>query len=151
MGVSAAAWACGEECVDADEAFDYSLREGRDPVEGFWGIYLDWNPDPGTVRHYRAAIVKNKYGVYPEADYIGVATCGGDGCQKGEIKLLLTKIPDAPDEFSATIMTKGGGARGRAILTNDPSDGRERCALDTRDVKYDGRVVASWMLRVIDG
>lgn len=145
------AWACGEDCVDADEAYRFALREGRDPVEGFWGIYIDWHPEPGTTRHYRMAVVKNLYDVYPEAGYVGVATCDQGDCKKGEIKLLLEKIPGETDAFMATLLTKDGGAKGLAVLTKDPDDDREKSALDMREVRYDGKRMTNGMLRIIGG
>ncbi len=145
------AWACGEDCVDADEAHRFSLREDRDPVEGFWGIYIDWHPEPTTTRHYRMAVVQNRYDIYPEADYVGVATCSQGDCEKGEIKLLLQKIPDEPDAFMATLLTGDGGATGRAILMRDADNDREKSALDMRDVLYDGKRMTHGMLRIIGG
>ncbi|MDR1943680.1 MAG: hypothetical protein LBQ19_02560 [Synergistaceae bacterium] len=149
----AAAFAC-DDCeepgmVDGDDAYERSLREGRDPVEGFWGIYLDWHPDGETGGSYRMAIVKNTYGVYPEADYLGVATCNLQGCRKGEVKLLLSKTKKE-NEFDAALITQKGAAKGPAFLVV-ADDGREMGALDLREVKYEGRVMAKWMLRIIGG
>ena len=31
--------------VNAYEAYDRSLRDGRDAVEGFWAIYMEWQPE----------------------------------------------------------------------------------------------------------
>ena len=135
--------------VDADDAYAWSLRDGRDAVEGFWGIYVDWNPDTSESQSYRMAIVKNRYGVYPEADYIGVATCDSGGCEKGEVKLLLSSTKKK-NEFKATLLTKNGGAKGTAILA-DADDGRKDCALDMRNVKYSGNMMAGWMIRIIGG
>jgi hypothetical protein len=151
---SGAARAC-DDCdepgtVDADDAYSRSLREGRDPVEGFWGIYIDWNPDgPDLARSYRMAIVTNTYDVYPEADYVGVATCTLPGCNRGEVKLLLNKT-GKENEFQATLLAKNGGAKGIALLV-DADDGRKLSALDLREVKYDGHHMAKWMLRIIGG
>jgi hypothetical protein len=135
--------------VDAGEAYDRSLREGRDPVEGFWGIYVDWNPDPDSANSYRMAVVANTYGIYPEADYVGVATCSLPGCDRGEIKLLLKKTENE-NEFEGTLLTQKGGAKGKAFLV-DADDGRPLAALDLRDLKYEGRQTAKWMLRIIGG
>jgi hypothetical protein len=153
MAVTKAASAC-DDCdepgrVDAGEAHERSLRPGRDPVEGFWGIYLDWNPDPESARSYRMAIVSNTYDLYPEADYVGVATCSLPGCDRGEIKLLLKKT-GKKNEFDGTLLTQKGGAKGKAILV-DADDGRPLSALDLREMKYNDRVVAKWMLRIIGG
>jgi hypothetical protein len=153
MIVPAAVVAC--DCdepviVGAIDAYERSLREGRDPVEGFWGIYLDWIPSPGISRRYRMAVVQNTYGVYPEADYVGVATCDSPGCVKGEVKLLLRRT-DAEGEFEATLLvTDVDGAKGRAFLI-DNDEGREDSVLDLRGVTYQGHVMAKWMLRIIGG
>ena len=81
LAVPALACECEEPVVvDGLEAFDRSKREGRDAVEGFWGIYMDWQPESGAARRYRMAVVKNDYGVYEGADYIGVVTCDQPGC-----------------------------------------------------------------------
>ncbi|MDR0649396.1 MAG: hypothetical protein LBF92_08700 [Synergistaceae bacterium] len=153
MAAVRAASAC-DDCdepgkVDAGDAYDRSLRDGRDPVEGFWGIYLDWSPDPGSARSFRMAVVTNTYGLYPEADYVGVATCSLPGCDRGEIKLLLKKT-GRKNEFEGTLLTKNGGASGKAFLV-DADDGRPLSALDLRDLKYEGRQMAYWMLRIIGG
>jgi hypothetical protein len=149
---AAAACDCEEPViVDGLEAHERSLREGRDDVEGFWGIYLDWQPEIGASRRYRMAIVRNTYGVYPEADYLGVATCDQPGCRRGEVKLLLTKTGE-PGEFDGTLLvTDVDGAKGRAILTDDAENGRENSVLDLRDMKYRGHVMAKWMLRIKGG
>lgn len=146
-------YAC-EDCdepglLDGDDAYRSSLREGRDSVEGFWGIYVDWHPDLGAAKSYRMAIVKNVFGVYPEADYLGVSTCDRPGCKKGEVKLLLSRT-SVENEFQAILLTEKGGGKGKAVLV-DADDGREKSALDLRDVKYDGRVMAPWMLRIKGG
>jgi hypothetical protein len=153
IAVTKAASAC-DECdepglVDAGDAYDRSLRPDRDPVEGFWGIYIDWNPDPESAKSFRMAIVTNTYGVYPEADYVGVATCSLPGCDRGEIKLLLKKT-GRENEFEGTLLAKNGSAKGKALLV-DADDGRPLCALDLRELKYEGRVMAKWMLRIIVG
>jgi hypothetical protein len=150
---AAAACDCEEPViVDGLEAYERSLREGRDDVEGFWGIYLDWQPEAGAVRRYRMSIVKNTYeGVYPEADYLGVATCDQPGCTRGEIKLLLTKTGE-PGVFDGTLLVSDvDGAKGKAFLTDDEENGRENSALDLRDMKYRGQVMAEWMIRIKGG
>jgi hypothetical protein len=153
FALHAAAFAC-DDCeepgtVDGDDAYERSRREGRDPVEGFWGIYLDWHPDKGAGKSYRMAVVKNTYDVYPEADYIGVATCDLQGCRKGEVKLLLSRT-DKENEFDAVLITENGGGKGVALLV-DADDGRKLSAIDLREVKYEGQVMAKWMLRIIGG
>jgi hypothetical protein len=136
--------------VDGLEAYDRSLMEGRDDVEGFWGIYLDSPPTPGIARSYRMAVVKNSYDVFPEADYLGVATCDSPGCVRGEVKLLLTRT-EREGEFDAVLLvTENDGARGPAFLV-DADDGREQSALDLREVKYMGNLIAMWMVRIIGG
>jgi hypothetical protein len=150
----AASFAC--ECdepvvIDGDEAYARSFREGRDPVEGFWGIYLNWQPEKDAARSYRMAIVKNDYGVYPEADYIGVATCGKPGCNKGEVKLLLKKTGD-PREFEATLLVSDtDGGKGVAVLGRHGSTGRDDSALDLSALKYNGRRMSRGMVRIIGG
>ncbi|MDR1915124.1 MAG: hypothetical protein LBQ58_00930 [Synergistaceae bacterium] len=152
--VPQAALAC--ECeepviIDGLEAYDRSLRKGRDDVEGFWGIYLDWQPEKGANRSYRMAIVKNTYDVYPEADYIGVVTCNIPGCTRGEVKLLLTRT-DKRNEFESTLLVSDvDGAKGIAILTDDAENGRKNSVLDMRDMKYRGHVMAEWMVRIKNG
>ncbi|MDR1516193.1 MAG: hypothetical protein LBS45_10915 [Synergistaceae bacterium] len=155
IAATKAASAC-DDCdepgtVDADDAYSRSLRAGRDPVEGFWGIYMDWNPDPESARSFRMAIVTNTYDIYPEADYVGVATCSLPGCDRGEIKLLLKKT-GRKNEFEGTLLTQKGGAKGQGkALLVDADDGRPLSALDLRDLKYEDRVMAKWMLRIIGG
>jgi hypothetical protein len=137
--------------VDGLEAYENSLREGRDDVEGFWGIYLDWQPENGASRSYRMAIVKNTYGVYPGSDYIGVATCDLPGCTRGEVKLLLSST-GKPGEFEGMLLvTDKEGAKGKAVLTDDTENGRELSVLDLRDMKYRGHVMAEWMVRIKNG
>jgi hypothetical protein len=135
--------------IDGDAAYAHSLREGRDTVEGFWGIYVDWHPDEDTSMSYRLAIVENIYDVYPEADYLGVATCDLQGCVKGEVKLLLAKT-EKENEFRATLITKSGGGEGTAFLV-DADDGRKSSAIDMRGVKYNGHTMAKWVLRIKGG
>ncbi|MDR1482691.1 MAG: hypothetical protein LBI74_08710 [Synergistaceae bacterium] len=151
LASSAVACDCEDPVViDGLEAYDMSLREGRDDVEGFWGIYLDLPPTPGNARTYRMAIVKNSWDVFPEADYLGVATCDSPGCVRGEVKLLLTRT-DQEGKFDAVLLvTENDGARGPAFLV-DADDGRERGALDLQEVKYMGNFIARWMLRIIGG
>jgi hypothetical protein len=148
----AAACDCEEPViVDGLEAYDRSLREGRDAVEGFWGIYLDWQPEKGANRRYRMAIVKNDYGVYPGADYIGVSTCDQPGCTRGEVKLLLSKT-DKPDEFDAVLLvTDTDGGRGVAALKRHEETGRENSVLDMSALRYKGRSMTMGMLRIIGG
>jgi hypothetical protein len=151
--VAASAYAC-DDCevpgmVDGDEAYARSRREGRDAVEGFWGIYVEWHPDRGAARSYRMAIVRNTYDIYPEADYVGVSTCSLPGCNKGQVKLLLKKT-ERENEFEAALLTENGGGKGRAVLM-DADDGRPLAALDLREVKYEDHTMAPWMLRIIGG
>ncbi|MDL2264073.1 hypothetical protein LJC31_05415 [Synergistaceae bacterium OttesenSCG-928-I11] len=96
------------------------------------------------------AIVKNTYGVFEDAEYIGVATCEQTGCTKGEVKLLLRRTAKQ-NEFEASMVTNAGFGKGIAVLVADPDDGRADSAIDMRDVKYDGHTMAKWIVRVIDG
>jgi hypothetical protein len=148
----AAACDCDEPVVvDGLEAYTRSLRDGRDAVEGFWGIYLEWQPEKGAARSFRLAIVKNDYDVYPGADYIGVATCDKPGCVRGEVKLLLTAT-DAPDRFEATLLvTDTDGAKGTAYLKLHEETGRENSLLDLSDLKYQDKEMSKGMLRIING
>lgn len=140
---------CDDEItVDADDAYDRSQRPDRDPVEGHWAVYIEWHPELDTSRRYRIAIVRNTYGVFEDAEYIGVATCAQTGCKKGEVKLLLNAT-ETPNEFDARMVTNEGFGRGMAILTPD-SDGRPNSAIDMRDVKYDGHTMTKWFVRVMD-
>jgi hypothetical protein len=138
--------------VDGLEAYERSLREDRDDVEGFWGIYLEWQPEKDASRSYRIAVVKNTYdGVYPDADYLGVVTCDLPGCTRGEVKLLLMKT-DEPGEFDGTLLvTDTDGAKGKAILADDTENGREKSVLDMSGMKYQGHVLANWMIRIKNG
>jgi hypothetical protein len=135
--------------IDGLEAYDRSQREGRDAVEGLWGIYMEWQPQKGASRKTRMAIVKNDYGVYEGADYIGVVTCDQPGCTRGEVKLLLSKTDDV-DKFDATLLvTDIDGGRGTAILGIDGRTGREGSSLDLSDLKYQGRMLSYGMIRII--
>jgi hypothetical protein len=79
-----------------------------------------------------------------------VATCDSPGCVRGEVKLLLTKTQN-PAEFEAVLLvTEDDGARGIARLVS-ADDGREKSALDLREVKYRGDFISKWMLRIIGG
>ncbi|MDR1471164.1 MAG: hypothetical protein LBS75_01450 [Synergistaceae bacterium] len=137
--------------IDGLEAYDKSLRKDRDDVEGFWGIYLDWQPEKGASRSYRMAIVKNFYDVYPEADYLGVVTCDLPGCTRGEVKLLLTRTGKRGEFDGTLLVTDVDGAKGRAILTDDAENGRKNSVLDLRGMKYRGHVMAEWMVRIKNG
>ena len=148
----AAACDCEEPViVDGLEAHERSLRAGRDAVEGFWAVYLDWQPEAGAARRLRLAIVKNDYGVYPEADYIGVSTCDQPGCTRGEVKLLLTKTDD-PQKFEAVLLvTDTDGAKGTAVLTEDTHTNRPNALLDLSALKYKDRMMTYGMVRIING
>ncbi|MDR1650893.1 MAG: hypothetical protein LBR87_03820 [Synergistaceae bacterium] len=152
--LAAPAYACDCEepvIVDWKDAYDRSLREGRDPVEGFWGIYLDWQPESGAARAFRLAVVKNDYGVYPGADYIGVATCDKPGCSRGEVKLLLTSAED-PSRFEATLLvTDTDGAKGTAILKPHEGTNRPDSELDLSGLRYKDRQMTEGMLRIKGG
>jgi hypothetical protein len=154
LSFAAPAVAC--ECeepviVDGLEAYDRSKRDGRDAVEGFWGIYMDWQPESGAARRYRMAVVKNDYGVYEGADYIGVVTCDQPGCTRGEVKLLLTRTDD-PKKFDATLLvTDTDGGRGTAVLREHDSTGREDSVLDLSDLKYQDKQLTYGMVRIIGG
>jgi hypothetical protein len=137
--------------IDGDEAYNRSRREGRDAVEGFWGIYLEWQPEKGATRTYRMAIVKNDYEVYPEADYIGVVTCDKPGCSRGEVKLLLS-VTDDPQVFDAVLLVSDAdGGRGPAVLGPHKDTNRENSALDMSGVNYLEKMMTYGMIRIING
>lgn len=146
----------GDDCcedriaVDADDAYERAQRRDRDPVEGLWVTYIYWHPELDAARSYRMAIVRNTYGVFEDAEYIGVATCEQTGCVKGEVKLLLRRT-DEPNAFDASMVTNAGFGRGTAVLTADPDDGRADSAIDMRGVRYGEHTMAKWIVRVIDG
>jgi hypothetical protein len=148
----AAACDCEEPViVDGLEAYERSLRSDRDAVEGFWAVYLDWQPEVGAARRLRLAVVKNDYGVYPGTDYIGVSTCDQPGCTRGEVKLLLTRTDD-PRKFEAVLLvTDADGAKGTAILTEDEHTGRTDALLDLSALRYKNRMMTYGLVRVIDG
>ncbi|MDR1137831.1 MAG: hypothetical protein LBK91_05870 [Synergistaceae bacterium] len=141
---------CEPSFVDAYEAYDVSQREDRDPVEGFWEARLTSRPSEDYAQNITLAIVKNTYGVYPDAGYIGVSTCDKPGCRKGEVKLLL-KETDAPDVFAATFpLSDRETAAGIARLTRDEPRDRQNSILDMREVKYRGEYVTRWFIRHMD-
>jgi hypothetical protein len=148
----AAACDCEEPViVDGLEAHERSLRPDRDAVEGFWAAYLEWQPEAGAARRLRLAVVKNDYGVYPGADYIGVSTCDQPGCTRGEVKLLLTRTDD-PQKFEAVLLvTDTDGAKGTAVLTSDEDTGRQNALLDLSDLKYKDTMMTNGMVRIIGG
>jgi hypothetical protein len=136
--------------VDGMEAYERSLRPGGDAVEGFWAAYMEWQPEAGAARRLRLAVVKNDYGVYPEADYIGVSTCDQPGCTRGEVKLLLTRTDD-PQKFDAVLLvTDTEGAEGAAVLTEDTHTERRDSLLDLSGLKYKDRMMTYGLVRVID-
>jgi hypothetical protein len=137
--------------VDGIEAHERSLRPDRDAVEGFWAVYLDWQPEVGAARRLRLAVVKNDYGVYPGTDYIGVSTCDQPGCTRGEVKLLLTRT-GAPKKFEAVLLvTDTDGAKGTAVLTEDEHTGRQDALLDLSALRYKDRMMTYGLVRVVDG
>ena len=145
------AFACCDDLVvvDATDAYERSQREERDPIEGFWATHIIWHPEPDAARSYRLAIVKNIYDVYPEAEYIGVATCEQSGCIKGEVKLLLHST-HRKNEYETVMLTNKGLGRGKAILTRDPEDNRPNSVIDMRNVKFNEHVMTKWLVRVMD-
>ncbi|MDR0652252.1 MAG: hypothetical protein LBG12_02990 [Synergistaceae bacterium] len=137
--------------VDGLEAHERSLRSGRDAVEGFWAVYLDWQPEVGAARRLRLAVVKNDYGVYPGTDYIGVSTCDQPGCTRGEVKLLLTRTDD-PQKFETVLLvTDTDGAKGTAVLTEDKHTGRPNALLDLSELRYKDRMMTYGLVRVTNG
>ena len=134
--------------VDADRARELSQRKGRDAIEGLWGVYHEWYPSE-TAWTYRVAVVKNTFGVFPKAKYIGVVTCERDGCIRGEVRMLFTPVPKSKNEYLATFVTASGDVTGSAHLGKD-DDGRQNSAIDMRSVKMEGRVLTNWILRIID-
>jgi hypothetical protein len=142
---------CEPTVVDGQQAYEHSLRAGRDEVEGFWGIYYDWQPEGFGTKRHGMAIVKNDYEIYPEADYLGVVTCDSPGCRKGEVKLILEKTDEHGVFRASLIVTEDVTASGLARLTKDDEDGRENAALDMREVKYNGIAPAKWIVRMLEG
>lgn len=140
--------------VDAADAVARSQREGRDPVEGRWAIYIDRAPvalAPGASRSFRLAVARNTYGVYAEWEYVGVATCNRPGCARGEVKLLLSRTA-RPGVYRAVLLAApGAAAEGEALLVVDEERNRPDSVLDMRAVLYEGQVVAKWMVRVMGG
>jgi hypothetical protein len=148
----AAACDCEEPViVDGIEAHERSLRQDRDIVEGFWAVYLDWQPEAGASRRLRLAVVKNDYGVYPGADYIGVSTCDQPGCTRGEVKLLLTRTEDTQKFEAVLLVTDTDGAKGTAALTEDEYTGRPNAVLDLSALRYKDRMMTYGLVRVVDG
>jgi hypothetical protein len=97
------------------------------------------------------AVVKNDYGVYPEADYLGVVTCDQPGCTRGEVKLLLSRT-DEPDRFDATLLvTDTDGGKGVAVLKRHDDTGRENSVLDMSALRYKDRSMTMGMIRIMNG
>ena len=137
--------------VDSFEAHDRSLRAGRDEVEGFWGIYMDWQPEQGASKNYRMALVENNYGLYEGADYVGVVTCDKPGCTRGEIKLTLKKTDD-PEKFEAALLVDGKSiVSGIAVLGPHKDTGREDSVLDLSSLRYKDRLLTYGLVRVMEG
>lgn len=149
--LTAAAYACCDDAitVDADDAFERSQRVGRAAVEGLWAVQIDWHPEETYARTYRLAIVRNRYDVFKDAPYIGVATCDKAGCVRGEVKLLLYPAKKS-GTFDAVLVTGKGFARGPAYLEPDET-GRKNSALDLREVLFGDKRMTRWMLRVKNG
>lgn len=143
---------CENPVIDAAEAHARSMREGRDPVEGFWLVYLDWKPeDESLARSYRIAVVRNTYGVYPEADYLGVATCDSPGCKRGEVKLTLKRAFRDGDFEAVFMVSDGVTAKGTAMLTGDDERGRPDSVIDMSGVKYEDKAPTLAIVRIIGG
>lgn len=134
--------------VDADRAKELSQRKGRDSIEGFWGVYHEWYPSK-TAWMYRVAVVKNTFGVFPKAKYIGVVTCGRDDCIRGEVRLLFSPVPKSKNEYRATFVTASGDVVGTARLGKG-DDGRANSVIDMRGVKMDDHILTNWIVRIID-
>jgi len=132
--------------VDAEKAKIKALRVGRDAVEGIWAVSQSWDPVPEQARRYRIAIVKNNHGVFKDAAYLGVVLCNKEGCRPGEVKLLLTP-GRRPNVFRATWRTGKGDVKGEAILEAD-DNGAQDSAIDLHDLKYDGNVLNTWIVRI---
>ena len=151
--VPARAWDYDEPViVDGIAAYYRSLnKDDRDNVEGHWGMFMDWQPEEGANQRIRLAVVKNDYGVYEGADYVGVNTCDRPGCVRGEIKLALKKT-DNPIRFDATFIMGGRGiASGMAVLGIDNYTGREDSALSLNSLRYQDRHLTYGMIRIMDG
>lgn len=146
--LSATAFACCGDvpAVDADDALKRSQRKGRDPIEGFWGVHIDWHPEKNASRMYRVAIVKNTYDIFTDADYLAVSTCKSAGCVSGEVKMFFYRT-NKKNEFDAVIVTSVGYGRGKAFLVTD-DEGREDSALDMRKVTFNERPMTKWLLRI---
>lgn len=139
------AWAA-PVVVDAGKAKIKALRSGRDAVEGVWAVNQDWDPMPEQSRRYRIAIVKNNHGIFKNAKYLGIVLCNIKGCTQGEVKLLLTPS-GKKDEFRATWRTGKGNVTGAARLETDEL-GAANSAIDLRDLKMQGRVLNTWLVRI---
>ena len=145
---ASSAFACCDDpvVVDMDDALRRSQRKGRDPIEGFWGVRLDWHPEADSARSYRVAIVRNTYDVYEDADYLGVSTCFSPGCVKGEVKMFLYRT-NRPNEFDAVMVTSVGYGKGRATLGPD-GEGRGNASLDMRAVLFGDRRMTQRLVRI---
>jgi len=137
--------------VDATEAYDRSIRDERDDVEGLWGIYIDWQPVQDAGKRYRMAVVKNNYGVYEGTDYLGVVTCDQPGCNRGEVKLLLQKTDDEKKFYATLLVTDFEGGYGIAVLGPHERTGREDSMLDLSALRYKGAQLTYGMVRVMGG
>ena len=146
--LSAAAFACCGDpiTVDLDSVLEHAARSGREPIEGLWNVSFDWYPQAEAVTSYTMAIVRNEYGVYKNADYLGVSTCREEGCLPGEVAMLFTRTDDA-QVFDAVVVTENGFGRGNVRLLED-GRGRKNALLDTSDVKYSVHTMMERLLRV---
>ena len=137
--------------VDASQARDRSMRDDRDAVEGFWGMYMEWQPEEGASRRVRMVIVKNDYDAYEGADYVGVVTCDRPGCTRGEIKIALKKTGD-PKKFDTTLLMKGNElTSGIAALGPHNNTEREDSRLDLTSLKYMDRMLTYGLIRIMGG
>lgn len=133
--------------VDPDEARQRAVREDRDPLEGYWGVYHEWYPIPDAARAYNIVIVKNVYGVFKEAKYLGVLYCKRNGCIPGEVRYLFSPLK-RKGEFNVTVMTAAGTVSGKALLKKGVVDGKKTDYFDMSSLKMNGNVLVRAMVKL---
>lgn len=133
--------------VDPDRAKERSLRVGRDPIEGYWGVYHNWYPVSGASRSYRVAIVRNDFGVFPKARYLGVVMCEKPGCTRGEVRFLFTPSPGGEGRYDTVFRTGSGDVRGYARLAAKQT-GEPDSVIDMRALKMKGHSLTNYIVRI---
>lgn len=133
--------------VDPDRAKERSLRAGRDPIEGYWGVYHNWYPVWGASRSYRVAIVRNDFGVFPKARYLGVVMCKKPGCTRGEVRFLFTPTSGGEGRYDAVFRTGSGDVRGYAHLAAKQT-GEPDSVIDMRALKMKGHSLTNYIVRI---